>query len=125
LIPTYLLQAPSEYRPKFKQWIWKFSEDEVNPVEFVIQTGDKIRIRIRSITFAAVTSTVKGTTATVTEVTNATSNGKTEEESSLVPQAIRKRSTSFDVDANTEPPAAMQIIGSINEDGLGLPAWWE
>jgi DNA-directed RNA polymerase subunit E'/Rpb7 len=117
------LQAPSEYRPKFKQWIWKFSEDEANPVEFVIQTGDKIRIRIRSITFAALTSTVKGTTATVTEVSNA----KTlpEEESALVPQAIRKRSTSFDVDANTEPPAAMQIIGSINEDGLGLPAWWE
>lgn len=135
-IPTHLLQAPSEYRPKQKQWIWKFSEDESNPIEFAIQAGDKIRFRIRTITFAALTSTVKGTTATVTtesqhpsstsqsiEPTSAVAHGA--DEDIPAPQAIRKRSTSFDLAKNSEPPAAMQIIGSINEDGLGLPSWWE
>jgi DNA-directed RNA polymerase III subunit RPC8 len=136
-IPTYLLQAPSEY--KFKQWIWKFSEDESNPIEFSIQAGDKIRFRIRSITFAAVTSTVKGTTATVTTESQIhhsssqaidsssanQSHGNTEDEFPSAPQAIRKRSTSFDVAKDVEPPAAMQIIASINEDGLGLPSWWD
>jgi DNA-directed RNA polymerase III subunit RPC8 len=139
-IPTYLLQAPSEY--KFKQWVWKFSDDESNPVEFTIQAGDKIRFRIRSITFAALTSTVKGTTATVTtesqippsashavDISSAnppsTSHGNNEDEFPSAPQAIRKRSTSFDVSKDVEPPAAMQIIASINEDGLGLPTWWE
>ena len=136
-IPTYLLQAPSEY--KFKQWIWKFSDDESNPVEFSIQAGDKIRFRIRSITFAAVTSTVKGTTATVTtesQIPPSTSQAvdissanppstNNEDELPPAPNAIRKRSTSFDVSKDVEPPAAMQIIASINEDGLGLPSWWD
>ncbi len=144
LIPSYLLQTPSEYRPKLKQWIWKFGEDEQSSTEFQIQQGDQIRFRIRTITFASLTSTVKGTTATVTTEThakapgsnpektiellggsNGASNSASVEEDLPIPQPIRKRSTSFDLGKNTEPPAAMQIIGSINEDGLGVPAWWE
>jgi DNA-directed RNA polymerase III subunit RPC8 len=110
----------------------------------------QIRFRVRTINFTRVTTTAKGITATVTSETHsgsgggiiatsagvssaagasAASGGGPGEAELLdlpgVPPVRRKRSTSFDLDKEQEAPSAMQIIGCINEDGLGLTAWWE
>jgi DNA-directed RNA polymerase III subunit RPC8 len=110
----------------------------------------QIRFRVRTINFTRVTTTAKGITATTTSETHSSSvggiiatsagvsaaasgGGPGEADSSSaalldlpgVPPVRRKRSTSFDLDKEQEAPSAMQIIGCINEDGLGLTAWWE
>lgn len=41
-----------------------------------------------------------------------------------VPLPVRKRSSSFDIPKESDIPPAMQIVGCINEDGLGLTSWW-
>ena len=37
---------------------------------------------------------------------------------------VRRRSSSVGLQEADEIPAAMQIIGCANEDGLGLVSWW-
>ena len=37
----------------------------------------------------------------------------------------RQRSKSIELEPHEEPPAAMTVIVSIQEDGLGLVSWWE
>ena len=98
---------------------------------------EQIRFRVRTINFTRVTSTAKGLMATVTSETggiNESSNGQTssggrgegEGGGNDLSQAPvrRRRSTSVGLDNDQEAPSAMQVIGCINEDGLGLTSWW-
>ena len=40
-IPSYLLQAPSEFKPDTSLWVWKYGEDEQS--EFVMDIGEEVR----------------------------------------------------------------------------------
>ena len=40
------------------------------------------------------------------------------------PGNVRVRSSSVDLDSASPLPAAMEIVGAINEDGLGPVNWW-
>ena len=42
-----------------------------------------------------------------------------------MPSTVRTRSSSFDVPNEDNVPCAMQLVGAVNEDGLGLLSWWE
>ncbi|CAE7600373.1 POLR3H, partial [Symbiodinium microadriaticum] len=144
LIPTYLLQAPSEFNAAARQWVWKFGAEEgvdgeEGVTEFVMQQGDEIRFRVRTIHFTRVTSTAKGMVATTTSETSHSASGSTHsgpagssgdsevtggQHDMPAPQVHRRRSTSFDIDKEQNAPSAMQVVGCINEDGLGLTSWW-
>jgi hypothetical protein len=39
-------------------------------------------------------------------------------------QMLRRRSSSFGLAPSEQLPAVMQIIGCINDFGLGLTSWW-
>jgi hypothetical protein len=54
---------------------------------------------------------------------NANSNTSAADDTSLA-GPVRRRSSSFDIPKESEIPPYMQIIGCINEDGLGLTQWW-
>lgn len=95
------------------------NEDEKDePVRYDMEIGAEIRFKVKSINFTRVTSTAKGIKATTK---NASSSSQTDGGGK---DGGRKRSVSFDINDSRTIPAAMSIIGSICEDGLGLTSWW-
>jgi len=91
--------------------------------EFRMEVGDRIRFRVKSVHYARVTATAKGLQSTTTS----THAGSGEQPHQSQP-GQRRRSSSMDLRESgsawevTVPPC-MYVIGSILEDGLGLPSW--
>ena len=122
-IPAHFLQKPCEYKPRERLWVWQYGDDngsedggdggEGSGDEnvFAFHVGEKIRFRVRSVNFTQVHETQLGRQATTT------SSLKTEGDQ------VRKRSSSVDLTTVDQPPPMMQIIGLVNEDGLGLLSW--
>jgi len=122
MIPSYLLQAPSSFNQEEQLWSWKYSEDSE---DFVMDNMEKIRFRVRSLNFTQVKATARGLQATT--VSTSVDKGPPPELLSFSDAnapLMRRRSSSIDVLHAEEAPSAMQIMGSINEDGLGLISWW-
>mmetsp|Transcript_8351 Transcript_8351/g.13761 ORF Transcript_8351/g.13761 Transcript_8351/m.13761 type:complete len:302 (-) Transcript_8351:47-952(-) len=106
---------------------------------FEIEIGSKIRIKVKSVNFTRITTTMKGVQATTTTTAH-TSNrafgldgngsngtkikvsGNNDGEGRT---AVRRRSSSADLSDSDSRPSPMQIVGSICEDGLGLTSWWK
>lgn len=90
----------------------------------------QIRFRIREINFTGLTTSAKGVTATVTSESHETKTVKTEKmlggnaAAVAVPTTVRRRSSSMGLASDDEVPSAMQLVGCINDFGLGLVAWW-
>lgn len=74
---------------------------------------------MRSINFTAVTTTAKGTVATTTSESTAEASRAED-----VPPMVRRRSTSMDLSNKEDAPSVMQVVGGMNEDGLGMVEWW-
>ena len=43
---------------------------------------------------------------------------------SSVPPLLRRRSSSIDLNPDDELPSAMEVVGAIDDFGLGLVSWW-
>ena len=110
----------------------------------------KIRFRVRTINFTRLTTSFKGVEQTTTsEIHNGshvintmnTSAGAMATSSTLnlpavvhrglsdaedLPPAVRRQrsSSSIGITNDENLPAVMQVIGCVNEDGLGLLSWW-
>jgi len=93
----------------------------------------QIRFKVRSISFTGLINSAKGITATTTSeerddvVRNADHSTAHEPSTSggpLSAPSIRRRSSSVGLHPEEEKPSAMQIIGAINDFGLGLISWW-
>ena len=41
-IPSYLLQAPSEYKAETSLWVWKYGEEDSGD-EFVMDIGEQVK----------------------------------------------------------------------------------
>jgi len=128
-VPSSLLQSPSVYNPSTGLWIWKYGENQ--DMDFEMGLGEEIRFKVRSISFTGLINSAKGITATTTSeerddaVRNADHQTTSHEFSAAsgVP-AIRRRSSSVGLHPEEEKPSAMQVIGAINDFGLGLISWW-
>lgn len=76
--------------------------------------------------FTSLNMSVKGVTAT-THASEAESGSATTGGGASAPAAplrLRQRSSSFGVAPDEELPSAMQIVGFVNDFGLGSPTWW-
>lgn len=106
---------------------------------FEIEIGSEIRVKVKSVNFTRITTTMKGVQATTTTTahtsnrafgldgngsngTNTKASGNNDGEGGT---AVRRRSSSADLSDSDSRPAPMQIVGSICEDGLGLTSWWK
>ena len=106
---------------------------------FEIEIGSEIRVKVKSVNFTRITTTMKGVQATTTTTahtsnrafgldgngsngTNSKASGNNDGEGGT---AVRRRSSSADLSDSDSRPAPMQIVGSICEDGLGLTSWWK
>ncbi|KAK1736329.1 DNA-directed RNA polymerase III subunit RPC8 [Skeletonema marinoi] len=106
---------------------------------FEIEIGSEIRVKVKSVNFTRITTTMKGVQATTTTTAHTSnrafgldgsgSNGaKTKAGGNSDGEggtAVRRRSSSADLSDSDSRPAPMQIVGSICEDGLGLTSWWK
>ncbi|RLN96791.1 hypothetical protein DYB28_007900 [Aphanomyces astaci] len=82
---------------------------------YYMYQNEEIRFRVTNINFTRVLKTAKGMQA----VTDATDSKPDKHEA-----PSRRRSSSVDLSDSDPKPAALQIIGTIDEDGLGLSSWW-
>jgi len=111
------------------------AEDESS---YVMELGDQIRFKVKSINFTQVTKTAKGMQATTTTTaqsrnpnmmgSNSDGGGSSLRKGSIDDtegQPVRKRSLSVDLTESENVPASMHVVASICEDGLGLTSWWE
>lgn len=101
-------------------------DDEEDGGRWEMDIGAEIRFKVKSIQFTQVTNTAKGMQATTTTTDHSINIPASEQEDATTerPQILRKRSTSVDLSECQDIPAAMQIVASICEDGLGLTSWW-
>lgn len=108
--------------------------DDAEGSRFEIEIGSEIRVKVKSVNFTRITTTMKGVQATTTTTAH-TSNrafgldGNGAKTKSSGPNdgegGVRRRSSSADLSDSDCRPAPMQIVGSICEDGLGLTSWWK
>ncbi|RMX69405.1 hypothetical protein KXD40_002437 [Peronospora effusa] len=132
IIPSYALQTPSYFDTTERLWVWKYAEGQE---KFYMDLHEEIRFRVTNINFTRVTKTAKGglavtdqcwnkwsIQATTTEATEkAEKDGSTED---MRQSLARRRSSSVDLSDNDPTPSAIHILGTIDEDGLGLSSWW-
>ncbi|CAH0489550.1 unnamed protein product [Peronospora farinosa] len=119
IIPSYALQTPSYFDTTERLWVWKYAEGQE---KFYMDLHEDIRFRVTNINFTRVTKTAKGIQATTTEATEkAEKDGSTED---MRQSLARRRSSSVDLSDNDPTPSAIHILGTIDEDGLGLSSWW-
>lgn len=141
-IPSYLLQQPSEWREETKSWLWNYSEDE-GADEFTMQVGEQVRFKVRTMDFNRVTTTVHGgKQVTTTSETYNSSSSSANNGSGVGAMSLRRgnsdlgdaesstrrqrSSSSIGISAGSDDnlPSVMKVIGSCNEEGLGLVSWW-
>lgn len=68
---------------------------------------------------------MKGITATTTsESQDPTGNITANSVANGTVPLLRRRSSSIGLSPEDEVPAVMQIIGAMNDFGLGLTSWW-
>ncbi|ETV88845.1 hypothetical protein, variant [Aphanomyces astaci] len=115
IIPSYAMQNPSFFDKTERLWEWKFPGREDDQDPYYMYLNEEIRFRVTNINFTRVLKTAKGMQA----VTDATDSKPDKHEA-----PSRRRSSSVDLSDSDPKPAALQIIGTIDEDGLGLSSWW-
>ncbi len=138
LVPSYLLQQPSEFDEKERVWVWKYKdEDEDDEGEdeneeadsesqaeqrLTMEKNDLVRFRVRSLEFTRIVSSGRGKLQVNTTSDDAAIDG--DASGSPPCNAVRHRSTSVDLTQDDEIPIPMRISGAMNEEGLGLVNWW-
>eukprot|EP00601_Ochromonadales_sp_CCMP2298_P018184 CAMPEP_0173221318 /NCGR_PEP_ID=MMETSP1142-20121109/2658_1 /TAXON_ID=483371 /ORGANISM="non described non described, Strain CCMP2298" /LENGTH=150 /DNA_ID=CAMNT_0014149343 /DNA_START=380 /DNA_END=829 /DNA_ORIENTATION=- len=116
LVPAPLLQAPCEYDSRSKLWTWKYDGND-----FVMEIGEKVRFKVRTITFTALTNSVKGITATTTSesqdpaINSSLVSGGGPVGSLGGAPLLRRRSSSVGLSPEDEVPSAMEVIGAMND----------
>ncbi|KAG9416794.1 DNA-directed RNA polymerase III subunit RPC8 [Aphanomyces cochlioides] len=115
IIPSYAMQNPSFFDKTERLWEWKFPGREEGQDPYYMYLNEEIRFRVTNINFTRVLKTATGIQA-VTETAD-TIPDKRE-------NPTRRRSSSVDLSETDPKPSALQIVGTIDEDGLGLSSWW-
>jgi len=109
-VPTEKMPAERSYDATSKIWSWT-PESEASELHFDIDAT--VRFRVAEVNFTAVSKQKKG----VTVATTTSSLPKADD-------AARVRSSSVDLSPSDPPPSAMVVVGSFDEDGLGVVGWW-
>lgn len=60
IVPSYLLQAPSQFDPEERAWTWKYQDEDGEAQDMLMEVGDACRFRVRTLDFTQVKATAKG-----------------------------------------------------------------
>ncbi len=85
----------------------------------------QVRFKVRTISFTEINASARGVTATTTTESHEDSNKQVNNQGSTDgAPLLRRRSSSMGLSPDEDLPAAMQIVGSMNDFGLGSLGWW-
>ena len=118
-VPSYNLQNPSQFDHVRRQWLWMTGEEAEPDSDFALHIGDTVRFQVTNIKFTRTMRNPSGFTSTSSEMGRAGSSVTTGEKG-----VLRRRSSSVDFTEEEEKICAMEIIGTMNESGLGATEWW-
>jgi DNA-directed RNA polymerase III subunit RPC8 len=107
-IPSSQLRRPCAYDERLKLWAWQYSTDGGQSVNYPYKVGEPICVKVKSVQFSeSVDSAVSGSRRA--EATQKKSPRK-------IPEGHHPTTVT------DEPP--MLVVGSVEEDGMGLLSWW-
>ncbi len=133
-VPSYLLQTPSEFDAREKVWVWTYNSDEAGEpaVRYPMELDEPIRFRVRSVNFSHIkqgsssSGAVGGLGSTATGPVGAGGNPGTPKggDEGVGMVGWRPRSDTLTGGEEAGPTVPMQLVGTTNEDGLGMLSWW-
>jgi len=118
-VPSYNLQNPSQFDHVRRQWLWMADEAADDSADFALHINDQVRFQVTNIKFTRTMRNPSGFTSTSSEMGRAGSTVATGEKG-----VLRRRSSSVDFTEEEDQTCAMEIIGTMNESGLGATEWW-
>eukprot|EP00937_MAST-01D_sp_MAST-1D-sp2_P007687 g7687.t1 len=128
-VPSFNLQVPSTFDRANARWVWTPPNSSDSDEPFDMRVGDRVRFQVANIKFTRTTRNPTGLTATSSELAVRDGGGGL---NLGQPGMLRRRSSSVDFNAEAgEAEAAanrccaMEIVGTMNENGLGLVSWWD
>ena len=130
LIPHHLLQQPSAWDAA-KGWCWTYDAE----TQYIMEKGSSVRFKVRTINFTTVTNTVRERRTSVVSESRDARRGVGTAQNPLepdVPEVGTRRRSSSSVGLTTgdkdrdalDLPASMQLVATVQEDGLGMVSWW-
>lgn len=98
-VPEHSLPDPSFYNEATRLWVWKYKADEGDEgTDMPMDIGEPVIMRVRAVKFPS--------PPTPLQLQNAAS-----EEERLI-------------GTESHPFVPMEVVGEMNEDGLGMASWW-
>ena len=109
-IPASHLREPCKYDEKQNVWVWEYEDDKGKTVQYPYLPDQPICVRVTSVQF----------TDSVDSSLNATRRAKA---MASTHKAAKPSASSAHAHVPQEEPP-MLVVASVQEDGLGLLAWW-
>lgn len=109
-IPANQLREPCVYDEKLNMWMWEYADASGKVVPYPYRPDELICVRVKSVQFTDSLDSSLNAARRAQALSNPNKPVKTS-----------KVTTSSHI-AQDEPP--MLVVGSVEEDGLGLLAWW-
>ena len=109
-IPTINLRAPSVFDERLQTWVWQYVDDMGKTVPYPYRAEDVVCLRVKSVQFTDSQDTSMGAVRRAQALMSSAKNLNT---SATHPVSHV---------AHEQPP--MLVVGSVEEDGLGLLSWW-
>lgn len=110
-IPTSQLRAPSVFDDRLQTWVWQYQDEKGKVVPYPYQTDQLVCVRVKSVQFTDSEDSSLLATRRAQAMLSASST-----------QSKLASSTQHATSPQDQPP--MLVVGSIEEDGLGLLSWW-
>jgi DNA-directed RNA polymerase III subunit RPC8 len=109
-IPANQLREPCVYDERLNTWVWEYRDEKGHAVPYPYIPGEPICLRVTSVQF----------TDSVDSSLNATRRAQA---MNSAQKPMKGSASSAHAHAPHEEPP-MLVVGSVQEDGLGLQAWW-
>ena len=110
-IPAIQLREPCVYDERLHTWVWDYRDETGKALSYPYLPGEPICLRVTSVQF----------TDSIDSSLNATRRAQAMNSAHKPTKGGAVSSTHAHV-PHEEPP--MLVVGSVQEDGLGLRSWW-
>jgi DNA-directed RNA polymerase III subunit RPC8 len=119
-VPAIHMRQPCVFDEKQRSWVWQYcAEDGKPPAHYPYRDNEPICIRVKSVQF---TDSLDSTTE-ASRRAQALATKKPEKESDMtISQPASSEHKHVSHVPMEQPP--MLVVGSVEEDGLGLLSWW-
>ena len=112
-IPVNQLRAPGVYDERLRTWVWQYRDDNDKAINYPYQADELICLRVKSVQFTdSLDSSLSA--ARRAQALSASNKAVKIPTGQAVAGAVHL--------PQDQPP--MLVVGSVEEDGLGLLSWW-